>query len=1382
MRRSKEQTRCSRGLEDKVASIPASAGEESHGRADALIAAARASEQSGDLESASAAARRAAALADCSAEDRVEAAGIIASAGDKPKAVELLLDAGSRFLYDSGDMPKARAAFAQAHSLDPTNLDVIFQMGQADVVEGRTQDALAKFIDVLRKSNLKHIPALFEAGCIYQANGQYDQAILAFKKVLDREKTHVQAVVHMGQLHQTKGMVPEALGYYLQAAEMARDAEQLGTAQQLCHMVLALDGANQKARFMLDDISERAADAAAVAEEAAARDGSPATQLAERISSGLSPHTVAAAPAVGIPPLPGIDESAFRALEEQRAQVQKEIDDLGGTRLELEATLARAKDEAEAAVAARAGILASKAQAEAELAAINETIGRSRAQADELTRRKRDIEIETQAAATALHDARQNESAIAASAEKRRDEIESELAEIASRRAQEQASLAEVRRASEEQKKELAELETATKKLKGDHSAASAAASEAATQRVAEAQRAAEEFEARRDSAAAAAAESEVKLKTLVLQAADGEAKLKAIQAQAATQSEAIAKRLAAASQEAAAAEARRESASASAAAEEAKLATLREQAEVATAGAADASKLKVASTKLKEIETATATAAATLAQSNAALEATEARKREADEAYARSKSLAAAAEEKRQAAALAADQAEALRAKREADAEALSARLAALEGARKDADAQVKLLAVENSALAEITAKVSAQRSALEAAQLAWREAEQGRADAAIEAERMRAESAHLREEVVLAREAAAAAHAQVASAAASAPAMEPRRRATDDSYAEAVAAMVPAEACAESLRTIESLAAGGEMPFEIAAELAGLIHEGRAVEALRVARARANLEAKPAAYLLAVGDLSRDLGDASGAREAYRTLAAADPSKTGLVHQRLGQLFLTFADKGTAAALARDDAHYAFAQEPSKALEAYADLVARFPFDPSFRQELGEVHEKLGNVEAAGLSFSQAIAQYLAGDDTAKAVELAPRLLEARPGDGSALELAARAFERAGKTHDAHKRLDEALAAYRAAGSGADLERVCRKLADIADDPVPYRRELASLLKDVGDMSGAAEQLLEAAEKLLTWSNAADALALLREAAALAADIEPLRDRIAATKDRAVEAQGSVDAAARGSMFLARHQYEKAADAYRAAVEKNAYNADACYQLACLLTDHFPDLATAEQLLENAAELRPGHTATRYRLALVKAARGDVEQAVELLIALARFDENNGDFIDQFVERLEKDADAGSTAAKYRLGIAYRELGRVEEALVILQSIQREAEFIVLCLNAIGLCLRRQGLDTAAAKRFQKAIESPGYPEHQYNEALYNLGDLYEAKKDPESLALSLSSYEELYARDCTFRDIADRIKSVKSKLGAAEGPKVKRLPNRSEASNDR
>jgi len=770
------------------------------------------------------------------------------------------------------------------------------------------------------------------------------------------------------------------------------------------------------------------------------------------------------------------------------------------------------------------------------------------------------------------------------------------------------------------------------------------------------------------------------------------------------------------------------------------------------------------------------AAAAADLAQTTSAIEAADARKREVEEAYARSKSLAAAAEEKRAEAARAAEQAEALRTKREADAEALAVRIATLEAALKDADAKGKLLLGESAALQEVTAKVQSQRKAMQDLESAKVEVEKQRREAEEALDRLRSDTAAAQAALEQVRAEAAALPAETGTAA------EPRRRSTDESYSEAVVAVVPAQSCAEALRSIETLATEGEVPFEIAAELAGLIHEGRAVEALRVARARSNLEAKPAPYLLIVGDLARDLGDAAGSREAYRTLIAADPGKTSLVHQRMGELFLTFADRGTAAALARDDAHYAFAQEPAKALEAYAELVARFPNDPTFRQELGEVHERLGNEDAAGIAFTQAVTQYLAGDDSSKAVDLIPKLLSARPDSGNALELAARAYDRAGRTADSQRMLDDALTSYRAAKSASDVERVCRRLADVADDPVPYRKELAGLLKEVGDAGGAAEQLLEASEKLLKWSNAADALALLREAAALVGDAEPLRDRIAAVKERAVEAQSSTDAAARAGMFLSKKQFEKAAEAYRVAVDKNPYNADACYQLACLLSDHFPDYPTAEQLLENAAELRPGHTATRYRLALVKAARGEVVEAVELLIALARFDENNADFIDQFVERLEKEADGGSVAAKYRLGIAYRELGRVEEALVILQSIQREAEFIVLCLNAIGLCLRRQGLDTAAAKRFQKAIETPGYPETQYNEALYNLGDLYEAKRDPESLALSLSSFEELYARDCTFRDVADRIKSVKSKLGAAEGPKVKRLPNRSEAVNER
>jgi predicted nucleic acid-binding Zn-ribbon protein len=268
---------------------------------------------------------------------------------------------------------------------------------------------------------------------------------------------------------------------------------------------------------------------------------------------------------------------------------------------------------------------------------------------------------------------------------------------------------------------------------------------------------------------------------------------------------------------------------------------------------------------------------------------------------------------------------------------------------------------------------------------------------------------------------------------------------------------------------------------------------------------------------------------------------------------------------------------------------------------------------------------------------------------------------------------------------------------------------------------------------------------------------------------------------AEGAEDAAA-GDLALARQDFAGAAAAYRIALEKNPYHAGASFRLACLLIDHFPDYATSEQLLRNAAALRPDHTPTQCLLAFMLAARDDVPAAVSQLLALPLSPESKAQAVEQFVERTEKQAQAGSVAWRYRLGLAYREVGRVEEALAVLQSIQREPDYAVLCLNAIGQCLRRQGLDAAAAKRFQRVIETPGCPDAQYHEALYNMGALYESKGDAQSLAAALAAYEELYAGDCTYKDVVDRIKAVKFKLGAADSPKVKLAPRGGEAAGDR
>jgi tetratricopeptide (TPR) repeat protein len=1352
-------------------------------------------------------------LPDCPAELRLEAAKMLGTAGANAEAAQCYLNAGLGLLYDLGDMTRARQAFASAHNLDPHNLDVIFHLGQADVVEGRTQDGLAKFIDVLRKSNLKHTPALFEAGCIYQANGQYDQAILAFKKVLDREKEHIQAIVHMGQLHQIKGMIPEAIGYYMQAAQITREAQQLGTTRQIVNMVLALDGQNARARGILAELDDKGEEEEPEA-TAPVASAPPAPEVAPVVkepappepvvTKAAAPHaatqaaTQATAKAQAAATQATAALNAATAAELSRLQEEHAATEIALAKLkaELEATH-KEREKAKVEVAGKRNELEQKAFAEVtrevekkreeanrELKALLQQIEDAQAQSDEAASTRDAI-----VAATAELDQKlQQLHRDVAEAETQRGEaaravsssvsdLERKAKALKSEVAQEEARLKETQAQAGQMQANLAKAKTANEAAMLEIAARRQRAQAELDKAQSEVERVAREKDAERERAELSVAQLDGKAEKLRKEIVAAEDHRKEAQTQAAAAQSALETlegRIAAAKAKSDTATAdlkdivdqtrATQSNSADLAARLAELQSAVETAESKKRVLEDSiGKVKPlaasAEKRRSDAESAAEQAEKKRAKQENELKTVEARKRELEESFAKMKSLGTAAEQRKAEAEAAAEQAEALRDKREADAEALAARIAMLESTLHDADARAKASAAEGAALSELSAKVSEQRSAV--LELEMKKAQ---AEGAI---------AKLRSELESLRKAHEDAQATVEARTQEAQAIA--RHADVEFDSQAVAAVVPAESCVESLRTIEALAADGELTIDIATELAGLIHEGRAPQALREARKRANLEAKPGSYLLVCGDLCRDLGDVAAARDAYRMLALADPSKAQLVQARTGDLFLAFAERSTAAALQRDDAHFAAAADPAKAIETYAELVARFPEDPSFREELGALHERLGNANASALAYTQAMVGYLGGDDVTHAVELAPKLLAAQPSDGSGYELAARAFERAGRNAEAHSALDQALRAYHDHHAASDMERVCRHLAEVSEDPVPYRRELAGLLREAGDTSGAAEQLLEAAEKLIDWSRGTDAAQMLKEASAIAGDDEMVAERISALSARATDVQQAVDDIARGDLLVSKGQHERAAEAYRRALDENPHHAGAAYRLACLLMDQSHDYEQAEQLLQMASELRPDHAATRYRLALVKAARGHVVEAVELLIALARFDEANADFIEQFAERLEKDAESGEVAAKYRLGIGYRELGRVDEALVILQSIQREHDYVVLCHNAIGLCLRRQGLDTAAAKRFTKAIETPGYPESQYHEALFNLGELYEAKNTTESLALALSSFEELYASDCTFKDVGDRIKAVKARMGAAERPKVKRLPTR-------
>lgn len=219
------------------------------------IARAREQLSRGDSDGAAATLRQLVKQTDISLQTRIEAAKLLNSAGAQSDAINVYLEIGRRAL-EAGDVPAARSSLSAAHTLDQKNYDALFELGRADLAEGKKEEALAKFVEVLRKSNLRHLPALYEAAVLYEADGQADQAILAYKKIAERDRHHVPTLTRLGAMYRKKGQLGEALGYYIAGARAAMQETHYGEARKLVDEALQIEDDNWEAKRLLGDINK----------------------------------------------------------------------------------------------------------------------------------------------------------------------------------------------------------------------------------------------------------------------------------------------------------------------------------------------------------------------------------------------------------------------------------------------------------------------------------------------------------------------------------------------------------------------------------------------------------------------------------------------------------------------------------------------------------------------------------------------------------------------------------------------------------------------------------------------------------------------------------------------------------------------------------------------------------------------------------------------------------------------------------------------------------------------------------------------------------------------------------------------------------------------
>jgi tetratricopeptide (TPR) repeat protein len=109
------------------------------------------------------------------------------------------------------------------------------------------------------------------------------------------------------------------------------------------------------------------------------------------------------------------------------------------------------------------------------------------------------------------------------------------------------------------------------------------------------------------------------------------------------------------------------------------------------------------------------------------------------------------------------------------------------------------------------------------------------------------------------------------------------------------------------------------------------------------------------------------------------------------------------------------------------------------------------------------------------------------------------------------------------------------------------------------------------------------------------------------------------------------------------------------------------------------------------------------------------------------------------------------FDLGIAYREMGLLDEAIGEFQTAAKSPAHLVQCCSMLGICFLEKGLPELAVKWYTQGLKTPDISEQDTLALLYDLGEVYLTTGDT---ANAHKAFVEVYGINTNFRDIASRV----------------------------
>ncbi len=142
-----------------------------------------------------------------------------------------------------------------------------------------------------------------------------------------------------------------------------------------------------------------------------------------------------------------------------------------------------------------------------------------------------------------------------------------------------------------------------------------------------------------------------------------------------------------------------------------------------------------------------------------------------------------------------------------------------------------------------------------------------------------------------------------------------------------------------------------------------------------------------------------------------------------------------------------------------------------------------------------------------------------------------------------------------------------------------------------------------------------------------------------------------------------------------------------------------------------------------------------------------------------------DEFRAELgEMGAEEEDLETHYNLGIAFREMGLLEEAISEFQKVAKATDrgrpfpYTMQCCTLLGLAFMEKGQPGVAAIWYDRALHTPNLDPESVLALRYDLGVAQESAGEPDA---ALKSFSQVYAMNIDYRDVGERIAALQKPI---------------------